>query len=116
MTEVEKHALLPCPFCGSPAEIERENDHHGSWFNLGCSRHWGKGTDNQCIAGRLWYTETETPEAEAVAAWNRRSPDPTLMGALKLLSDEAEAADMIGYGWPKARSAALSALKATGEP
>lgn len=69
--------LLPCPFCGSPAEIERDNDHHGSWFNLGCSRHWGKSLDaaDKCIAGRLWYTESEAREADAIAAWNKRPPE-----------------------------------------
>lgn len=66
-------ALLPCPFCGASAEIERDSDHHGEWFNLGCSRHWGKSIDDQCIAGRLWYTETETPVSDAIAAWNRRA-------------------------------------------
>lgn len=102
--------LKPCPFCGSPAEVERGNDHHGSWFNLGCSRHWGKNLADQCIAGRLWYTESEKTEEEAIANWNKRTPDPEILGALKLLSAEAEAADMIGYNWPKARSVALAAL------
>lgn len=65
--------LKPCPFCGSPGELEHGNDHHGNWFNLGCSDHWGKRTDGLgCKAGRLWYTETDTPEADAIAAWNTR--------------------------------------------
>jgi hypothetical protein len=69
-------ALLPCPFCGAPAEIEHGSDHHGEWFNLGCSRHWGKDPDSPCVGGRLWYTETEVTEADAIAAWNRRAPSP----------------------------------------
>ena len=66
--------LKPCPFCGLPAELERGNDHHGSWFNLGCSDHWGRRRDGKgCIAGRMFYTETDTPEADAIAAWNTRT-------------------------------------------
>jgi hypothetical protein len=73
--------LLPCPFCGADAEIEQDSDHHGEWFNLGCSRHWGhvRNPDHQntCIAGRIFYTETDVTEAEAIASWNTRStPQP----------------------------------------
>jgi len=70
---ISDERLAPCPFCGAPAELEHGSDHHGEWFNLGCSRHWGKNPDDRCVAGRLWYTETETPEAEAISAWNRRA-------------------------------------------
>lgn len=66
--------LKPCPFCGSPAELERDSDHHGQWFNLGCSRHWGKDPDFTCCAGRLWYTESEGDEGEAIKQWNTRAP------------------------------------------
>lgn len=65
--------LLPCPFCGSQAEIETDSDHHGEWFNLGCSKHWGKVKESPCAAGRMWYTETEVPLAKAVEIWNRRA-------------------------------------------
>lgn len=72
-------ALLPCPFCGSAAEIERDSDHHGAWFNLGCSQHWDRvGPDRACPGGRLWYTEPPEDEAEAIAAWNRRAPSPAM--------------------------------------
>lgn len=79
-----KLKLKPCPFCGSPAVLERDSDHHGEWFNLGCARHWGAVPDDQepCIGGRVFYTEIETSEAAAIAAWNRRSPDPELVEAL----------------------------------
>lgn len=83
--------LLPCPFCGADAEIEQDSDHHGEWFNLGCSRHWGhvRNPDHQntCIAGRIFYTETDVTEAEAIASWNTRSTpqpkplDPPAQGA-----------------------------------
>lgn len=72
MTNLDK-AIKPCPFCGSEAELEHGSDHHGQWFNLGCSRHWGNvDPDRACVGGRLWYTETEKSEAEAIAAWNTR--------------------------------------------
>ncbi len=70
-------ALLPCPFCGASAELEEGSDHHGTWFNLGCSRHWGHQSNpdhtNTCIAGRMFYTETDVPLADAIAAWNARA-------------------------------------------
>lgn len=66
--------LKGCPFCGNAAVIERGSDHHGSWFSLGCSRHWGAvGLDNACLGGRLFYTETERDERDAIAAWNTRA-------------------------------------------
>lgn len=64
--------LLPCPFCGAPAELERDGDHHGEWFNLGCSKHFGR-VDPPCPGGRLWYTASPDNEAEAIAAWNKRA-------------------------------------------
>lgn len=74
MNAVSDAELLPCPFCGSPADLEHGSDHHGEWFNLGCSRHWGNvEPDQACIGGRLWYTEAELPEDEAVSNWNRRA-------------------------------------------
>jgi hypothetical protein len=69
---------MPCPFCGAPASIEHDSDHHGEWFNLGCSKHWGAvgDPDKACPAGRLWYTEDPDKEAEAIATWNRRALPP----------------------------------------
>lgn len=69
--------LKPCPFCRAPAELEQGSDHHGAWFNLGCSRHWGHQRNpdhtNTCIAGRIFYTETEMPLSDAIAVWNTRA-------------------------------------------
>lgn len=100
MNEVEAVALKPCPFCAAPAEIEQGIDHHGEWFNLGCSRHWGKVKDpnpsNTCIAGRMFYTEIDRTEAEAIAAWNTRAdaaPTPK--------ADEVEA---VGFAMWKAEA------------
>lgn len=67
--------LAPCPFCGSPAELEHDSDHHGEWFNLGCSKHWERVTpiEDACCGGRLWYTEPLSEEARAIEAWNTRT-------------------------------------------
>lgn len=73
--------LKPCPFCGAPAELEHGSDHHGEWFNLGCSRHWGRvDPDKACKGGRLWYTEFEQPEATAIEEWNRRDALASIKG------------------------------------
>lgn len=72
-----REELKPCPFCGAPAELEEDSDHHGEWFNLGCSNHWGKiDPDDACCGARLWYTAEPSEKAKAIAAWNRRSPAP----------------------------------------
>ncbi len=67
--------LLPCPFCGAQASLEQDSDHHGDWFNLGCSRHWG-AVDDGCCGGRLWYTADPSELEGAIAAWNRRVTQP----------------------------------------
>lgn len=70
--------LLPCPFCGSPALLELDQDHHGGWFNLGCSRHFGN-TDKDCPAGRAWYTCGLEEKDEAIRKWNTRAAVPNAM-------------------------------------
>ena len=57
--------LLPCPFCGKPAKLEDLGDHHGEYFNLGCS-------DNDCRGHYFAYTEPMDDRAKAVEDWNRR--------------------------------------------
>lgn len=65
--------LQHCPFCGAPALLERDDDHHGEWFNLGCSQHWA-ATDTHCIAGRLLYTQPISDLPSAITRWNTRAP------------------------------------------
>lgn len=53
--------MLPCPFCGSRAEL---GGYQSSWY-IAC-------TDEDCWArvhGSLWVEREE-----AIAAWNRRAP------------------------------------------
>lgn len=97
MTRIADPLLAPCPFCGSPASLEHDSDHHGEWFNLGCSKHWEAVADDEpsCPAGRLWYTAGLDEEAGAIEAWNRRSalippsraePVATLVTALERIA------------------------------
>ena len=79
-------SLKPCPFCGGEAELERDNDHHGEWFNLGCARNWHRvGPDQACPGGYIWYTAGPEEEAEAIAAWNRRATDPAVAELVEAL-------------------------------
>lgn len=91
-THGQQEDLKPCPFCGSRAEIEYDSDHHGEWFNLGCSKHWSAVTpvENACIGGRLFYTEPLEEEAKAVERWNRRALAPQSMNSEALAAHIAE--------------------------
>lgn len=64
--------LKPCPLCNSPALLERDNDHHGAWFNLGCSVGPNHAGDGACILYHAVYTEDAENEAETILAWNQR--------------------------------------------
>lgn len=69
-------ALKPCPFCGSPARLVEDSDHHGKWFNLGC----GSDVPDQgepCPAHYAFYTCDPSEKANAVTAWNTRVPPPS---------------------------------------
>lgn len=80
--------LMPCPFCGGEAELERDNDHHGEWFNLGCARNWNRmGPDQSCPGGYIWYTAGPEEEAAAIAAWNRRPASPAVVELVEALAD-----------------------------
>jgi sarcosine oxidase delta subunit len=58
-------ALLPCPFCGAAAEIERHIGGDGDIrVHVGCSA----SLDACGVSPRIDYTE----EWEAVKHWNRR--------------------------------------------
>ena len=95
-----KDELLPCPFCGAPAQLESGSDHHGEWFNLGCSRHWGSvsNPDDGCIGGRMYYTEIEKTEIEAIAAWNTRAAAVIEADRAQCLAAlQAHADALVGY-------------------
>jgi hypothetical protein len=66
---MDKNELKACPFCNAPALLEELGDHHGAYYNLGCSV-------RGCLAFHVKYTESpdECSIEEAIAAWNRRAP------------------------------------------
>ena len=101
----------PCPFCGKPAEIERDSDHHGSWFNLGCSDHWGKRDDGKhCIAGRMFYTESERTEEECITLWNSRATITSLKAENERLREALAALRDAKWTDDLTRDMALKAL------
>jgi hypothetical protein len=117
-----KGSLKPCPFCGSPAELEEDSDHHGGWFNLGCSKHWGKSgiePENACPGGRIWYTEDPEGKSRAIQSWNTRADTaaPELLALLREAADlqaglygDGTALHMAMIGWVgKARAAIAKA-------
>lgn len=55
--------LLPCPFCGARAEVEYNNGM--AWWEAVCE-------GATCHAGIIG----EVTAADAIAAWNRRTPTP----------------------------------------
>ncbi|WP_448043781.1 Lar family restriction alleviation protein [Bradyrhizobium liaoningense] len=63
--------ILPCPFCGKPAEYVCEDDHHGEYFRLGCP-------DDECAGHWTYYTEPQENAEECIARWNRRSHLPQM--------------------------------------
>lgn len=74
--DTERAALLPCPFCGEPAEIIR----HGAVSHVRC-RQWACGCHGSS-------TFEYSPE-KAIISWNRRVPaapvqiDPALVQAIQ---------------------------------
>ena len=57
--------LKDCPFCGGAASLHNDTD-SPCWF-VGCS-------NSACPIEPCHYADTE---AEAIATWNRRTPQPT---------------------------------------
>lgn len=87
----QSRELLPCPFCGSPAEFAHRG---GKISHVRCT-HWGAG----CFGSGT----IECTEVNAAAAWNRRAP-PAGMESAKQTSDTltqiAAVAACFGADWP----------------
>ncbi len=60
----EASPLIPCPYCGSPAEL-RETDRVPTGYN-----YTPRCTVTSCAG---WLTKLWMNKEEAIAAWNRRS-------------------------------------------
>jgi len=56
--------LKPCPFCGGEASIRIDTSHSTACL-IGCA-----------TMGCFGHEQWEETEAEAIAAWNRRTPEP----------------------------------------
>lgn len=75
MTQENKELLnCPIPSCGCKAILKEENDHHGDFYELGCS-------NEKCALNWLYYTQDpeEISVDEAVKVWNSipRNHTPT---------------------------------------
>lgn len=66
--------LLPCPWCGSRAYTRSGTGSRGSWFEVLCADEFG-----EC---RFTPFVSENTQEEAIAAWNRRPPQPPAGGPL----------------------------------
>ena len=111
MTETQE--LKACWCCNAPAILERASDHHGEWFNLGCSRHWDAVPDRAlaCPAGRIWYTADPSEMEAAITAWNTRPREAALEAEVAALGAQvrsaAEAAQVVWSGEHARLEAAL---------
>jgi hypothetical protein len=68
--------LEECPFCGEPAKLVKDEDHHGQFFSLGCSsavKHTMDGFHMHCPAVELFYTEEIAYLETAIKLWNNRA-------------------------------------------
>lgn len=72
-------ALLPCPFCGGEAAVESPT----CGYRVQC-------VEDGCYTAGPW--PDDCTEAEAITAWNTRTPDPapSLLEALENAIDEIE--------------------------
>lgn len=76
--------LKPCAHCGSEAYLDFDNDHHGEWFNLGCS-------SEKCFLRMAFYTEEMKDLEKAISAWNTRVTDDEAQDTItKLLARELD--------------------------
>ncbi len=72
----EPTELLPCPFCGgAPTTIERPDNIDGTQFFYAIACYCGRYS---ACAHKMAVRKTpEIAKADAIAAWNTRSPQPT---------------------------------------
>lgn len=80
----EQRALLAlCPFCDGSARAGYEGDDDGGYAYVECANH-------SVGDGHFAGVHADT-EAEAIAAWNARAPDPRLARAVEALREIADA-------------------------
>ncbi len=76
LSDVPQTAVLPCPFCGSPAELRHDtsSDYSSHWdYSVQCMdpRWWKGGTTNVELACAIGGPTRKTAQ-DAIEAWNRR--------------------------------------------
>lgn len=84
----DSHTLLPCPFCGSEAQIHY--DANGS--------KWVACENRECAIQPYLY-RTKRTEAEAVEAWNTRACGQCEGGAVPMTEE-----NMAEHGWVRERT------------
>ena len=62
--------LKNCAHCGRKASLIIDEDHHGKWFNLGCS-----GKIGECNFRDIFYTCSLDELPKAILEWNTRATD-----------------------------------------
>jgi hypothetical protein len=82
MTTPETPTLLPCPFCGTEAQMNRT---WGYWHVMCRS--------DVCVVQRM--SNGFDTETEAAAAWNTRHPDPATLALARLGATVVEGRDGI---------------------
>lgn len=91
----EPTELLPCPFCGgAPTTIERPDNSDGTQFFYAIACYCGRYS---ACAHKMAVRKTpEIAKADAIAAWNTRTPQPTQAqaGAVPLTDEQIEALPM----------------------
>ena len=85
----EPTELLPCPFCGgAPTTIERPDNIDGTQFFYAIACYCGRYS---ACAHKMAVRKTpEIAKADAIAAWNTRTPHPTQAqaGAVPLTDEQ----------------------------
>lgn len=96
----EPTALLPCPFCGgAPTTIERPDNIDGTQFFYAIACYCGR---HSACAHKMAVRKTpEIAKADAIAAWNTRTPQA---GAVPLTDEQVDAAakklaECMDYPW-----------------
>lgn len=96
----EPTALLPCPFCGgAPTTIERPDNIDGTQFFYAIACYCGR---HSACAHKMAVRKTpEIAKADAIAAWNTRTPQA---GAVPLKDEQIDAAakklaECMEYPW-----------------
>lgn len=65
--------LLPCPFCGSPAELNEFIDIGATSKLVSCSN-GGEFEDDECVMYLPSNAAYKATKREAIAVWNTRAP------------------------------------------